>query len=70
MICGCHSGGYEQFYHLGYNASYSGEITQIFRRSFSLPHSELHSSSAYCLLHDCLFLDLRFNPDDVGDLFL
>jgi hypothetical protein len=56
-ICGPHTGGYEEFYLLGYNAMLSVESQLIFRYAFYLFHAGL-------------LLDLFFDSEDGGDIFL
>jgi hypothetical protein len=67
-IWGPHSGGYESYYLLGYNAVSSVESKPKFRRNISPP------PSGSTLLATCFqagfLLGLFFDPEDGDDMFL
>jgi hypothetical protein len=60
-----HSGDYEQFYLLGYNAAKSVE-SQLILRSYMLPST----SFVRYLLNSGFYIGLFFDPEAGGDIFL
>jgi hypothetical protein len=67
MIGGSHSGAYEEFNLLRYNAVCSVESQEMFRRKTSSPSSGCGSASY--LFYSGLLLGLFFYPEVVGDIF-
>jgi hypothetical protein len=68
-----HSGGYEKYYLLGYNAVYSVESKPTFRRKINPPSSGIRISRARNQLATCFragsLLGLFFDCEDGGDMF-
>jgi hypothetical protein len=64
-ISSFHSGGYEEFYLLGYNTMWSVESQPTLWRNMGPP-----TCRVWWLLHVRFLLGLLFNPEDGGDMFL
>jgi hypothetical protein len=76
-ILGSHSGNYEEFSLLGYNAVLSVEIQRMFRKNISPPSSgrrisrvRNHAALLAICFHTGFLPGLFFDPEYVGDMFL
>jgi hypothetical protein len=63
------TGGYEEFYLLGYNAVYTVEYQPTFRKNMSPPSSGSKNRPRTCF-HAGFLLSLFFDPRDGGEMFL